>query len=194
MFQIIRKRGASSRNFNRKQEFIQHVRDCLRRGVELHGDRFTKPAAGDVANLPIVFFEKGAVAGWAKYGRMNHLHNINLEFNIAYIENNWDDMVEDTIPHEVAHVIDYLIRGYSNHDKHWERIAKSLGCSGNRTHNYQVQYARRPRTQTKHLYIATCGTEFMASTTRHKRIQQGTVYYLKKTGGKIHRTGYAGKV
>ena len=40
--------------------------------------------------------------------------------------------VINTILHEIAHALDYRKRGYSNHDSKWKRVAKSIGCSGER--------------------------------------------------------------
>ena len=34
--------------------------------------------------------------------------------------------------HEIAHGLDYKNRGYSNHDSEWKRVARSIGCSGER--------------------------------------------------------------
>ena len=40
--------------------------------------------------------------------------------------------VINTILHEIAHGLDYRNRGYSNHDSEWKRVARSIGCSGDR--------------------------------------------------------------
>jgi len=43
------------------------------------------------------------------------------------------DRIRNTILHEIAHAIDYTQRGTkSGHDKNWTKIAKSIGCSGNK--------------------------------------------------------------
>jgi predicted SprT family Zn-dependent metalloprotease len=181
---IFRKRGASTRNFKGKQEFIAKVRECLERGFQKFHSEMRYELAGVPADIPIVFIEKGRNAGCARYQRALNGINVNLEFNIYHIENYWDDMVEDTVPHEVAHVIDYMIRGDSNHDGHWQYIARSLGCTGNRTHNYEVKAARKTQ---KFIYVATCGSKVAFSKVRHNRVQSGTVYTLRRTGGKVNR-------
>ena len=38
--------------------------------------------------------------------------------------------ITNTILHEIAHALDHNIRGFSNHDEHWQKIAKSIGCTG----------------------------------------------------------------
>ena len=38
--------------------------------------------------------------------------------------------LRNTILHEIAHALDIEKRGYTNHDKTWKKIAKSIGCDG----------------------------------------------------------------
>ena len=42
------------------------------------------------------------------------------------------DRINNTILHEIAHALDCLNRGKTNHDSEWEKIAKSIGCSGSK--------------------------------------------------------------
>ena len=46
--------------------------------------------------------------------------------------------VINTILHEIAHALDYRKRGYSNHDSEWKRVAKSIGCSGERCSSMDI--------------------------------------------------------
>lgn len=38
------------------------------------------------------------------------------------------EVIRDTILHEIAHALDYLNRGFSNHDAQWKTIANTIGC------------------------------------------------------------------
>lgn len=40
--------------------------------------------------------------------------------------------VENTIVHEIAHALDTEIRGHSNHDWHWQSVAREIGHTGER--------------------------------------------------------------
>lgn len=42
------------------------------------------------------------------------------------------DRLTNTILHEIAHAIDFLIRKKSNHDSFWKSIARQIGCDGKR--------------------------------------------------------------
>lgn len=45
---------------------------------------------------------------------------------------------ENTLRHEVAHALDFEIRGNSNHDKVWKFIAKSILCTAERCYSTKV--------------------------------------------------------
>lgn len=45
----------------------------------------------------------------------------------------------NTVSHEFAHIVDYYVRGTSNHDAHWQRIHLAMGGTAARTHSYQVK-------------------------------------------------------
>lgn len=66
------------------------------------------------------------------------------------------EALEDTIRHEIAHAIDYEIRGTSDHSYRWKRIAMQCGADPTRTKH--VPPSARPAAK----YTAKCprcGTE-----------------------------------
>lgn len=72
----------------------------------------------------------------------------------------------DTMLHEMAHIIDYVVRGKSDHSYRWVHIAKTIGCNGERT--AKVDYT----SDIKSKYTAicdNCGKE----TPKHKRPRVG---------------------
>jgi predicted SprT family Zn-dependent metalloprotease len=52
------------------------------------------------------------------------------------VVNNNKERVLNTILHEIAHELDYRKRGRTNHDIHWKSIAWSIGCDGERCHDF----------------------------------------------------------
>lgn len=70
-------------------------------------------------------------------GTYNHLKKL-ITINIDVIRNSRDGelsikLVNNIIRHELAHHIDYIIRGTSSHDKHFKSICKELNmidCNG----------------------------------------------------------------
>lgn len=86
---------------------------------------------------------------------------------LDHAEKDFDGWV-DTILHEIAHGIDYAIRGRSNHDWHWVKVARTIGCSGERCGSYKVE-AKNTKYTVK---CNNCGKE-TASHKHSKVIAQG---------------------
>lgn len=174
-------------SFPRAREFEQKVVDCFdlaQRVFSEHRDRLR-----NLDRVPIVFYSSGTTAGWAKY----HPY-YNIEFNAYLIQNNWDTMVNSTIPHEVAHLVDHMIYGRSSgHGIRWQKIATALGDTntGERLHTMKTKRARRTK---RHQYVMPSGREEWISTTIHNRIQGGQFRYFRDTGEHLLREHCTGKV
>lgn len=55
-----------------------------------------------------------------------------IELSSHYVKVGTPDIIEDTIRHEIAHAIDYVTRGTSNHDRVWKAWAVKCGAAPNR--------------------------------------------------------------
>ncbi|MBY5956602.1 SprT-like domain-containing protein [Membranicola marinus] len=180
---ILRQRGIFRGDFEGRTEFIARVRACQAKARELYPD--FKLADEE---LPIVFVWSGRVAGMAK--RRKEVYN--LEFNIEAIHRDRTEMLENTIPHEMAHIVDmYLHGGKSSHGPRWQSIIRALGGSPQRTHDIPLTKARRSR---KYLYEASCGSTVEVGPRHHKSVQRGGTLVVKKTGGKVTRTCFTGRI
>lgn len=181
---VLRQRGVVN-SFPRKTEFMYHVYNCLAK-ARLSFSAFKLQDH----EIPVVFVAKGRAAGMAKF-RKNALGiTYNLEFNVDAINKDWDEMVSNTIPHEIAHIVDHAIHGkFNGHNRIWQRICMILGGDATRTHDIPVEKARKTR---KVLYKATCGSEIWLTMRMHNQLQRGSILTVRKTGGKItaqHCTG-----
>ena len=179
MAKVLRKRGEVTRNFPRRTEFVQRVRACLALARAAYPE-FTLQDK----DLPIVFYKNGRAAGMAKWLDKGNEVIYNIEFSVEAINNEWDDMVKNTIPHEVAHIVDRFINGKCNkHNYIWQSICQRLGGSASSTHSYAVTRARK---MTKILYTASCGTEVWVTKRMHNDIQRkNQVRILSSTRGRI---------
>ena len=121
---------------NRITEFRKHVYKCLDKAHELYNiyDIFPKE------NIGIKFYTKGEVAGTASYKKCgDKLVHMQLSFNATFIQSDWNYLVNDTIPHEVAHLVTYcLYNDNIYHSQKWIDICIALGGSGNRFHSIKV--------------------------------------------------------
>lgn len=177
---VLRKRGIYTASFHRKNEFIEVVHNWLDKARQVTGQN----------NMPtpaIVFYEKGATAGMARAASRKIL---NLEFNVHYILNNWDEMVSDTVPHEIAHLVDIWINGKSSHGPEWQQIMRQLGVNPERTHSMKVKRARKTQ---RFYYVAKCGTGTWLSKQMHNKVRAGSTRIIVKTGGRLDHTCYTGK-
>lgn len=137
---------------------------------------------------PTVSFNlRGRVAGWAgcTLCRVTRTaSNFRLRFNCELIEGkHFDDMVNNTVPHEIAHLVCYARPDLgSKHDAGWQRVCLALGGDGKRCHTYEVSPKGGGFT-----YRATCGTVITVSRQIHNKIQMGQGRVLKKTRGRVDR-------
>jgi len=187
---ILRKRNIHKGNFPRKQEFLEGVRDCLAQARALYPDFDLHPS-----DIPIVFYPKGRTAGrarWVGYSKeeTSQIKTWNLEFSVEAIGMDWNDMYLDTIPHEVAHIVTRFVYGRTEGNKHgpvWVRIAKQLGCNGERCHSMPLTKSRRRRPSVKQLYISDAGTECVVGPIQHKRFQNGEykTFTITRTGEEL---------
>ncbi len=180
---ILRQRGIFHGNFEGKAEFIALVRECHANARRL----FPAFKLTD-EELPVVFVWSGRVAGMAK--RQKNVYN--LEFNIEAIHRDRTEMVDNTIPHEMAHIVDmYLYGGKSSHGPRWQAIIQALGGSPQRTHDIPLTKARRSRW---YIYQASCGARLEIGPRHHKQVQRGGKLVVKKTGEIISQSAYTGRI
>jgi predicted SprT family Zn-dependent metalloprotease len=108
--------------------------------------------------------------GRCHYGRIKK-----ITLSKWYVENNKEELVEDTILHEIAHALDYLERGYSNHDAPWKKICVRIGARPERC----SKNADKPKGHYK--YSVTCCDK----TYGKHRMSRGRTYSCPKCGKRI---------
>jgi predicted SprT family Zn-dependent metalloprotease len=144
----------------KRNEFTKKVKECLQQAATL----FNMPSINDTE---IHYFEKGRCAGTAS--QRGGVYSV--RFNEFNIENDWDEMVNETIPHEIAHIVCFERPHLgSNHDMGWKRVCRMLGGDGSRTHNMKValtKHVERKRYQYRDMngFVHTIGPK------HHKLIQ-----------------------
>lgn len=138
--------------------------------------------------IPKISFDlKGATAGTANY----HKNVIRLNKELLAQEKYVKEMVEDTLYHELAHIItDYLVdtaqiiprdsRGWVTnkvrpHGKEWKMIMKAMGEEPSRTHTFEV----KKRKMTKITYLCNC-QEHEMTPKAHEKIHTGRASYTCK--------------
>lgn len=155
----------------------------------------------DVSQAKILFDLKGYCAGKVEYKseanstprlykftstttlKQNVLSTLEMRINVSALEKDYNQMVSDVLPHEMAHVICALYPQLGkNHDSRWEGLARRLGGSGKLRHSISLNSANR---EWKY-HVA--GEDVVLTTIRHNKLQNGKVdsYQLITKSGDHH--------
>lgn len=136
----------------------------------------------DLSDLIVRYDLKGRTAGWAIGLRTIRLNTTAIFGDEAHFR----DMINDTIGHEVAHILCHRNPSLGdNHNAGWAAVCRALGGTGKRTHDMTTIEFARGRT---YIYTSTAGKEYGVSERRHKGIQMGgTCRFRKSSWGYIDR-------
>lgn len=145
-------------------DFTRLVNLCL----EAARERF-----GDFDKVDIRYDLRGRAAGMACCRRSRltgEASEFVLRFNVEALQKDWVNMVKDTIPHEVAHIVAYAHPhlGARNHNRQWQAIAQAMGSTGERCHTMQLTPAKR---RNRFRYVLESGTVVITGPKHHKQIQ-----------------------
>lgn len=119
---------------------------------------------------------KGRAAGQALFylDTQTYIMRLNLEAGL-------DFLLSDTIPHEMAHLLQSAFGSKMDHGRAWEAYCKELGGTGLQYHELNLTPARKTR---EFLYVVN-GKEFIMSTIRHNKMQKKGITYADKSGNQI---------
>jgi SprT protein len=128
----------------------------------------------DLSDLIVRYDLKGRTAGWAIGYRTIRLNATAIFGDEAHFR----DMVDDTIPHEIAHIVCHRNPSLGRkHDAGWASVCRALGGTGKRTHDMTTIEFARGRT---YIYTSSTGKEYGVSERRHRSIQIGGVCRFRK--------------
>lgn len=135
----------------------------------------------------VTFYAKGLTNGKANRNTWEVMFNT---FNAEQV----GDEFMNTVTHEIAHMVDYTLRGKSGHDRQWKEIHRSLGGSGTRCSTYNNVVCKPGRVTRKHLYRDAQGRELWAGGRHHASLQRGKIDGLRNrlTGAQVTRHDYTG--
>lgn len=163
-------------------EVPQEMQDLIRAKCE-HYCEIMKKRYSSISHMftppRIVYNVRGAVAGWAHSSR--NLIRLNPFFLMN--EKTVHDMLDDTVPHECAHIFTHMI--HPNADAHgweWKTIFQLIapGATFKRTHSYDTFIARPDKVNME--FICNCGKIFNLGPNRQKRALRGELWCLRCKG------------
>ena len=138
-----------------------------------------------VAHPIVTFYDKDNAAGLA-YGSGR------VAFNLHVFAQDPQRFINDTVPHEMAHIVCAATGLGRGHDKGWKRVCALLGGSAERCYSADGLDIKLARQRKRYEYRGSCGTVVMVSDVRHKQMQQQGIVCKLKTGGLIMKQSYTG--
>lgn len=172
----------------------KQVEDKLRACIALAERRYNT-----TFRFPNIRYDlRGTTAGRATYGTWT------VNFNPILLAENFDSMLEDTVPHEMAHLITDQVypeahkrgaptmtrngvfrRGKrSPHGTEWQSVMRVLGCEPSRTHSYDTSNARTRERKSYAYKCNCCGAELQLGPKRHAKEQRSPGSYSHSSCGR----------
>src|SRR5271157_4294516 len=132
----------------------------MRDTIALCQTKTTKP----IPTPPMVFQRLGCRAGVCV---INHLSNTTtILINPDFFKDYYDDMLNDTVPHEVAHHVACFLFGRqaNGHGHYWKMVMRWIGLhAADRCHTYNVENARLRNVERPFKYSCNCKTHFLTN-------------------------------
>jgi SprT protein len=111
-----------------------------------------------------------SVAGCAYTGKFKR-----IELSEQLFLENIESFFENTIPHEVAHILTEILypNAKQDHGPEWKSVMRELGIEPVRCHNYDTSSCYN---DTRIRYNCVCSTHHLLSKIRHNKAKLGTEY------------------
>ncbi|WP_313054173.1 SprT family zinc-dependent metalloprotease [Pseudomonas lopnurensis] len=151
------------------------VEACYQLAETFFNQRFERPQ--------VSFKLRGQKAGVA------HLNENLLRFNPQLYRENSEHFLQQTVAHEVAHLIAHRLFGphIQPHGEEWQLIMRGVyELPPERCHSYAIE--RRPRT--RYVYRCRCDErDFAFTAQRHALVGKGRRYFCRSCKGTLVFTG-----
>lgn len=133
----------------------------------------------------VEFYTKGRRSGWAWASKWSMGFNTHIAAQAL-------EAFENTVSHEIAHMVDYTLRGRSGHDKQWKILHRSLGGNANRCSQYGATIIPG-RVTNQYLYSLPNGKEIWVGPRFHNGLLNGKYQCLSVGGVRFDSSHYTGK-
>lgn len=151
-----------------EQQVHDTIQQWMNRAVELWPDRIEFPQHTTSFDL------KGRVAGWASTNLGDGSTEMRLNVVALSDETMRDYIINQTIPHEVAHMVASKLHGRGvGHGFMWKNIMLKFGKPPTTTHNLPLPRARKTK---RYEYVCACRTYWLGKN-RHYKLQNNPRYY-----------------
>lgn len=134
-----------------KVQVHQKIAECILKIESHYRVRIHRPK--------VLFSRRGTIAAVANSA------NWLVDFNPILLNENTEEFVAKTVPHEVAHLACDILFPHRTcndsgrrdvHGTHWQEVMTLLGVQPERCHHYDVTNSKIHRKVTKHRYTCNC--------------------------------------
>lgn len=142
----------------------------------------------DIAGLSdrtnLTFDLRGHASGQARGRNLNRrlegtFLQIRLNESLLMTEEGWEQIINDTIQHEVAHLVCFVRRELGEgHNEGWKAVCKALGGTGERLHSCKTYFGRGNTWE----YTSLEGKKVFLSDKRHAYIQNNNTLLYRRYG------------
>lgn len=171
----------------------QRAQQTLHQWVARANRLFEPPRRAQIPCPRLSFNLRGRSAGMAVYQpRKRRAEPDLIRINAGLLQEHPDEMLEETIPHEVAHIVAHRLFGprIKPHGAEWRAVMAAFGKSPEVQHRMEVEPSRRLR---RYRYHCACPAGVELTSIRHNRARRGTGYVCRKCGQRLRWSGDAGK-
>ena len=127
----------------------------------------------DIPTPPLKFAQLGRRAGICQYthGIWDTKVTALIVINPDFFKNHYDDMLNDTVPHEVAHYIAIFIHGQKAHGHGWlwKSVMHAIGLSGDRCHEYSLEDVKVKTIPRPFKYSCGCSDGHTLTAYKHRQ-------------------------
>jgi len=164
-------------------ELTMNIREVVNAKVEATCLKIEKhyPMFPPIKRPHVRYDLKGRTAGQAIGGR-----TIRLNLQLLQDPRYFDDMLNNTLPHEVTHIAcqQWWPKQRVAHGLKWKQMMGVIGLPATRCHQYETQPARR--VSRPHTYQCACSIHHVTNVL-HKRMTQGQTYTCRKCGTRLRK-------
>lgn len=162
-----------------REQILAKVEESFKKAESFYGKKFSRPTN-------IIFKNNGTCAGRA-YHHPDPSKRF-LEFQLELAKQNAEDFLENTVPHEVAHYIQFEQYGYINnkpHGRQWKYVMVNvMGIAPDRCHTYDTSSIKKRQVSRDYEYLCNCTIHFCTSIL-HKRMQAGQRRRCNRCKGQV---------
>lgn len=118
---------------------------------------------------------------------------LKIRLNRVALEQNWPDMRDETIPHEIAHIVCFARPKFGRgHDAGWQSVCTALGGKGGRCYTNDTYQLPKARRTWRYTYRLDSGHTLALSHQHHRQVRAGAHIFVRKTREKIEPRHWTG--